>query len=204
MWRNGVRALPKNVFDDIVRAGKVGFGDRQPILSPMALPDLASIHVAEVAANLLMLKRPKPEQGAGGAGVAHGSQRARSANAKIIGDRAEQIALRFITEKLQGVSGVVHVAQLGETPGWDIQFTDVDGSVVAIEVKGATGAAFSNFELTRQELAAARKLKSRYWIYLVSGCTGLQPRLLRIQDPQALIEEGVLELEPLVWSVWHS
>ena len=50
---------------------------------------------------------------------------------------------------------------------------------------GATGAAFSNFELTKGELAATKKLRARYWIYLISGCLGVRPKLHRIQDPQA-------------------
>jgi hypothetical protein len=119
-------------------------------------------------------------------------------------DVAEELALKYIRERLAGVTCIRHVAQFGETPGWDIQYTDSDGELVAVEVKGASGAAFSNFELTEGELAAARKLRSRYWIYLVAGCLGLRPRLHRVQNPHALLEQSALTIEPLVWRIWHT
>ena len=42
-------------------------------------------------------------------------------------------------------------AQEGYTPGWDIEYADERGNIVAIEVKGTTGYAFPNVELTGNE-----------------------------------------------------
>ena len=91
----------------------------------------------------------------------------------------------------------------GETPGWDIEYTDPTGELNAVEVKGSSGAAFPNFEFTHGELEAARRLGPRYWIYLVANCLDTCPRLYRIQDPAALLSQGLLFAAPLAWRIWR-
>jgi len=66
-----------------------------------------------------------------------------------------------------------------------------DGSLIAvrtqsaadIEVKGRVGV--GEIELTENEWARACILRERYWLYAVFDCGGVQPRLLRVQDPFA-------------------
>jgi hypothetical protein len=40
-------------------------------------------------------------------------------------------------------------------------------------------------ELTENEWARACILREKYWLYAVFDCGGVQPRLLRVQDPFA-------------------
>jgi hypothetical protein len=88
------------------------------------------------------------------------------------------------------------VADQGETPGWDIEVTDEHGTVLALEVKGASGRAFLNFELTPGELRASQQMGNRYWLLLVAQCLGQSPQLQVVKDPYAMITCGHLKLVP--------
>jgi len=50
-------------------------------------------------------------------------------------------------------------------------------------VKGRVGV--GEIELTENEWARACILRERYWLYAVFDCGGVQPQLLRVQDPFA-------------------
>jgi hypothetical protein len=89
-----------------------------------------------------------------------------------------------------GATEIRHVAADGETPGWDIQYRDADGELNAVEVKGASGSAFPNFELTQGEFNAARRFGRLYSVYLVADCFSSDPKVQRIHDPAALLQAG--------------
>jgi hypothetical protein len=101
-------------------------------------------------------------------------------------------------------SSVVWVAQQGRTPGWDIEFTDENGALIAVEVKGATGGIFQSIELTAQEWNAAKDKRRHFWLVLVANCLGSQPKVSLIRDPFAQFEEGVIDVEPMVWRIRRS
>ena len=150
-----------------------------------------------------MLPRSARER-VSGAGKNLGSRATRSRRsplAKVVGDWAEQIAMRHVRQSIFGATKIRHVSVSGETPGWDIEYLDNLGDLNAVEVKGATGAIFPNFELTQGELDAARRLKNRYWLCLVANCLSTCPKLQLIQDPVALIERQLFSIEPLTWRV---
>ena len=90
-------------------------------------------------------------------------------------------------------------AREGETPGWDIQYIDADGELVAIEVKGTSATAFTSIELTSGEWNAARKLGVRYWLYLVANCLGVSPKIQALPNPANLADDGGLEVTPVRW-----
>ena len=159
---------------------------------------MQTVTIETATGGLLVVKTPAlpPNQGSAAGGAPR-----RSKHAKVIGDRAEAIAVRYVREQVAGAINVRHVAAERETPGWDIEYTDASGEKIAVEVKGASGSAFANFELTAGELTAAKLLRERYWLFLVCNCLGVSPRIERIQDPFGLIEKGTLAIDPTMWRV---
>jgi hypothetical protein len=206
-WRNGVRPLSEEDIERILAAAGVppGGHDVDSWPSPLKLPKLAVVRIEEILSDLMV---PQSVQIDGPADTECASRRGggmrRSRIAKAIGHRAEEIALRYVHEAGLGATQIRHVAISSETPGWDIEYIDPTGELNAVEVKGSSGAAFPNFEFTDGELTAARRLGPRYWIYLVANCLGTRPRLYRIQDPAALLSQGLLCAAPLAWRIWRS
>ena len=71
---------------------------------------------------------------------------------------------------------------LNDYPGFDLMSKRASEER-GIEVKGRVGV--GDIELTENEWARACILRERYWLYAVFDCGGVQPRLLRVQDPFA-------------------
>jgi hypothetical protein len=208
-WRNGVREVPHGVFARILAAaGQIPDEELAPNSLPprIGLPELASIQIELSTRTLMMPHSRRVEIAVDGQDtIRRGVPRARrSQSAKIVGDRAEEIAVRYIRERVAGATDIRHVAIIGETPGWDIEYVDTAGELNAVEVKGATGAAFTCFELTSGELTAARRLGPRYWVYLVVNCLGSSVMVECIRDPAALIHKGLFTSEPSVWRIWRA
>jgi superfamily II DNA or RNA helicase/DNA-binding XRE family transcriptional regulator len=74
------------------------------------------------------------------------------------------------------------LAGLNDYPGFDLMSKRASEER-GIEVKGRVGV--GEIELTENEWARACILRERYWLYAVFDCGGVQPRLLRVQDPFA-------------------
>jgi len=74
------------------------------------------------------------------------------------------------------------LAGLNDYPGFDLMSKRASEER-GIEVKGRVG--IGDIELTENEWARACILRKRYWLYAVFDCGGVQPRLLRVQDPFA-------------------
>jgi hypothetical protein len=205
-WRNGVRALSERDFDRILAAAGISVGTEEAdsLPPPLKLPNLAGVRIEEISSDLMVPRSVQIAVPTDGEGTSHrGGGRRRSRNARVVGHRAEEIALRYVHEFGVGATQIRHVAISGETPGWDIEYTDPTGELNAVEVKGTSGAAFPNFEITYGEMEAARRLGPRYWIYLVADCLGTCPKLYRIQNPAALLNQGLLSAEPLAWCLWR-
>jgi len=202
-WRNGVRSLDEQIFQRILNAAGETSGDNVPgpdslLPETPKLPGLDEVTIPTDTRELLV--SPKgPSAGGGG----NGSGR-RSKHARIIGRRAEEIALKWINANYPGAQNLRWVSRDGETPGWDIEFTRDDGELVAVEVKGASGKGFVNFELTANELQASKRLGDRYLLVLVADCLGTSPSLQIISDPAARFASGELGLEPVLWRVFSS
>jgi hypothetical protein len=98
-----------------------------------------------------------------------------------------------------GASNIRWVAAEGSTPGWDLQYENQEGDLIAIEVKGTTAPQFGSIDITAGEWNAARALGDRYWLYLVANCGTTQPVLQRLRNPVQLLESGSAQLVPVVY-----
>lgn len=128
----------------------------------------------------------------------NGGQR-RSAYAAKIGQRAE--ALVYKTLEREGRPGLRWIADEGDKPGWDIQYLDDWGEIVAVEVKATTGARFASIEMTVNEWRACHTMRDRYRLFLVSSCLSDAPLCEVIDDPASLQERGQLHVSPLSYRI---
>jgi hypothetical protein len=200
MWRSGVRNLPDQTFQRIVHLGGLQGAFRTAVSdSPPPQPPIEEI-VIPVGTKSLLAPAAIKNKG-GGKSNAHPR---RTRHAKLIGDRAEEIALKWIAKNIVGAQNIRWIAQQGETPGWDIEYQNADGAIIGVEVKGTSGAAFTSFELTANELYAAKLLGSRFLILLISDCLSKLPSVQMIKDIDAGISAGVYTMEPTGWKISGS
>lgn len=97
-------------------------------------------------------------------------------------------------------SSIRHNSIHGDTPGYDISYIDDSVTNQAIEVKGSELSKVSSFDLTYNELDAARKLGDNYTVWVVVN-VGNNPRYGRIKDPYGLWQYNNLEISPSMWQV---
>ena len=127
----------------------------------------------------------------------------RSRFSKVIGDRAEEVTLQHLRRKLDRAEArtLRWTAAEGRTPGWDIEYVDRAGNLVAVEVKGTQGPQFPSVELTSNEWRAAYERRGRYWLYLVADCTSTEPKIEPVLDPAGLADSGALVATPTRWRI---
>lgn len=118
-----------------------------------------------------------------------------SKNAKEIGDLGEQLVINYLKET--GMMNIVWVAQLGEKPGYDIRCTS-GNEELGIEVKATQSKLFNNFIITRNELNAAKEMKDKFKIALVTEVLSESPKIQILDNP--FIEEKDIEIEPILSS----
>ncbi|SEP09077.1 protein of unknown function [Luteibacter sp. UNC138MFCol5.1] len=114
-----------------------------------------------------------------------------SKRSKLIGDAGEAAVFAHLIATLDPklASTVRWVASEGETPGWDIEYRDARGELVRVEVKSTTGDKFVSFEITANELAAAKSYGAQYHLYLVANCLSLNRRKLQVfMDPSKIFD----------------
>jgi hypothetical protein len=206
-WRTGVRNISDDLFDKILTfAGLTSSDDSQvdTPLPPLPAPNIEQVVPIELSAGLDGLLSPSNLARKPSNGTSIGYRR--SKRSKQIGDRAEEIALKWLMNKLlpAQASSVTWLAQQGKTPGWDIEFTDENGTLIAVEVKGTTGGIFQSIELTAQEWNAAKNKRHHFWLVLVANCLSSQPKVSLIRDPFTQFEAGMIEVEPVVWRIRRS
>ena len=192
-WSVGVRDLPQETYDTILRfAGLAPEAGNEFV----ELPDLRDVTVRESNAPLLIPRSPTAA-----AGVSDTSGGRYSRRAALIGRRAEEIAHRFILNRSDslGATNIRWVAQEGLTPGWDLQYENLQGEMIAVEVKGSAGPAFGSIDITAGEWRAALTLTNHYWLYLVANCFGKEPIVQRIQNPARLLDLGEATILPVVY-----
>lgn len=126
-----------------------------------------------------------------------------SRNAKLVGDRGEEIVLKHLTQTLSGKEKetITWRSHEGETPGWDIDYTNLNNTLLAIEVKATTDNYFSSIEISDNEWSAALRLEDCYFIYLVTRCGSRHPQIQILQNPYKLRESGKLLVTPLIWKI---
>jgi hypothetical protein len=124
---------------------------------------------------------------------------------KMVGNYGEDIVLvaerRRLTEagRKDLATKVDPVCKRNDAAGYDILSFDLDGAERYIEVKCTTdklpnpGAGFG-FYLSANELAQARGLGPKFYLYVVFEAKSISPKILRICDP-ARLENSELRLE---------
>lgn len=187
LWRDGVRVLDPQVYAAILTEGQGG--------TAIAIEPPTVAEVTVTAVDNLVLPPALARHQSGKSGYR------RSKRSKAIGDWAERAALKYIQDQVAGCSDCVHRADIGETPGWDIDYRDASGALQRVEVKGTVAAAFSGVELTVNELTASRTHGAAYWLCLVAGCETPTPKLQMIQDPAAMLAAGDWSATPVVFAV---
>ena len=122
----------------------------------------------------------------------------RSSRAKYIGDVGEKYALEFLKGEASKAdwTKLRWVAEAGEKPGWDIEFYDAQGRLIAVEVKATTEKSFASIELTEREWTQAQQLKDSYWLILVAEALTEEPKLEIIENPAALVENNDASISP--------
>ena len=136
----------------------------------------------------------KPSQSS--AGASSGTRY--SKKAKYVGDTGEELALRYFKDRSDSErwTKVRWIAYEGGKPGWDIQFMDESGSIVAVEVKSTVSDRFSYFELTENEWNQAKKLGDHYWLALVAKVLTGDPKIQILENPISVVESGQAEINP--------
>ena len=134
-------------------------------------------------------------------GARMGGGRRLSLMAAIVGRRAEEIVIKHLMSTLgeDEANSLCWVSREGLTPGWDIEYVNVGGEPVKIEVKGTTGNIFQNIDVSPNEWKAAEDQGANYWLYIVTGCLGTKPQMDRIRDPFSLAQNGSIRAFPALW-----
>jgi hypothetical protein len=159
----------------------------------LELPPLDQVQIHETQASLF-----KPQTGNGSRA---GTQGRRSRNSGPIGRRAEEVAHQFILDNsvTLGAKNIRWLADEGSTPGWDLQYENEAGDLIAVEVKGTTDSTFANVDLTAGEWEAACHLGDRYWLFLVAQCCSAAPRIYRLRNPACAVQRGQAQLVPVTY-----
>jgi Domain of unknown function (DUF3883) len=191
-WSVGVRPLPQDIYDKILELAGMPSSSGE---EPPEFPELGAITITEVDNQLLLPRKPLTRTEELDIPKARYSRRA-----LVVGRRAEEIVLRFINEHADelGAKHIRWVAQDAETPGWDIQYQDREGTTIAVEVKGTTAQRFSSVDITIGEWNAAERLGGRYWLYLVADCSTTHPQIQRLCNPAGSVAAGQATVKPVV------
>ncbi|PFH86460.1 DUF3883 domain-containing protein [Bacillus sp. AFS088145] len=207
-WRDGVRKITVDTYKKIIKLANFEIdykneNNLEAVLSDESLPNLDD--VSPVPSNSLFTgktnKHSKENNGSNnnrkqtkGDGF--------SRNAKKIGDRAEQVVLKFL--KNHNYKNIRWVANEGEKPGYDISCVDHTGLEIYIEVKGTSTSKFNDFIITNNELSTAEKLGDSFYIYFVTNCLSKTPKVQSFQNPYKKIASSKWELTPLSYKVFTS
>jgi len=195
-WRNGVRSLNQATYQEIIAAAGVQNSTLGAPAPAPQLPPLEDVIIPSATTEGLLVPCAAPTGEGGSARQAGTSGPRYSRQSTIIGKRAERIAFEWVKRTFLLARQVRWVADAGQTPGWDIEVTDEHGGTIAVEVKGASGRAFLNFDLTPGELRAAQEMGSRYLLVLVADCLGVSPRLQVLRGLNDMITAGAVQLVP--------
>ena len=107
-------------------------------------------------------------------------------DAKWVGRLAEETVFEFLKTRAFA-NNVKWLERDGIRPGWDIEYTDRNGQIIRIEVKGTSLTKMGSCEITGNEWRAAEKHRSSYRLYIVTGVRrGKGPKISEVADPFAL------------------
>lgn len=197
-WRDAVRNLPREAYNQILSLGGIAELDRATLLVVPKLGDLPPLE--KQSQEPLLLARPKSVWF-----VSENEEPSQlySVCAKAIGDVAEGLAFEFFARELDklGGSDLRWISREGEKLGWDIQFCNASNETIAVEVKGTAAHAFNSIELTHDEWQAALSHKERYWLFLVANCLRANPSFQVFENPAQKSDRGEISIRPSRYKV---
>lgn len=196
-WRTGVREISFSVLNQILLRAGINQLETSDFPKIIEMPDILDTQIETINnPHDLILKRGNVEKSGSIISIRHSSRRA-----KQIGDRAEELVYRWLKQNSSyaRADSVTWLARIGETPGWDIGYTNIDGDDIAVEVKGTDLARFSSIEMTKNEWEAARNLNERYVIALVVSVSSKYPKISLLWNPFGEYQSGKLSVESTGW-----
>jgi hypothetical protein len=207
-WRTAVREISDEMFARILALAGLKESVTVPLqdvtvsLAPLPAPALDAVVPIELPSGLDSLLQPHSPARQPVSDSTTVSYR-RTRQAKQVGDRAEEVVIKWLQTKLGPTmtSSITWVAAQGKTPGWDIEFRNAEGALIAVEVKGTTGDVFQSVEITAQEREAAKEKRDKYWLVLVTACLHTQPKVSVVRDPFSLFVSGHFQIEPILWGL---
>jgi hypothetical protein len=192
-FRVAVREIDDATFDIILE--KAQLLTLEKVKKSSDILTILDTEIGEQTPKIGTVKKPKKKSKGGGSRGSTGGG-PRSPHAKKIGDRGEELVFNWIKKNLSSISSARWVAKDKEKPGWDIEYRNTSGDLVAVEVKSSQLSSMSELEITANEWEAADKLGDNYWLYLVADCLGKTPTIERIQNPYKKYMEKNLYAEP--------
>jgi hypothetical protein len=130
-----------------------------------------------------------------------------STPSKKVGDAGERYVYDYEFNRLSKKMGRKDLADrifkqhedLSHYPGYDIQSFDDNGDEIFIEVKSTKNKHKEYFEISDNEIKAAKKLGNSYYIYQVTSAL-TKPRIsTKIQNPIKYVNENRMSMEPLIY-----
>jgi Domain of unknown function (DUF3883) len=196
-WGVAVRELPESVYAAIMHRAALSTILLDLPADQLNLPPIDQVAPESATITLLIAQRPKEDRAA--AESLRTAPR-RSKYSTALGKRGEEIALQYLRQTLSfhEAATLRWTASEGDLPGWDIEYTSSAG-LNAIGVKASAGPAFPSIELSSNEWASAKRLGAAYRLMLVAQVRTTSPQIQIIENPAALIEQGRIVIEPVMW-----
>ncbi len=195
LWGMAVREISEETYAAIIAESGVILGE----LDTTGVRPNTSSKLKPVEGSLLVPHKRTPNQNF--SFNTNSSNYRRSKFSTAIGTLGEEVVLKYLQQELppSAAKTLWWNAKEGETPGWDIQYTNTDGNLVAVEVKATTGSRFPSVELTSNEWSAAARIRKWYQLALVASAGTDEPVIEFIEDPFGKCDHGSMHVEPSIW-----
>lgn len=186
-WRDGARKITSSIYNDILLSA--GINGEIEASASMDIPQL------ELTQNSIIKYKKANDRNIINNFIPS------SIDIRKIGDKGEELVLAYLKNNLhiEEVKTLRWLASDGETPGYDIEYFNLNKQKVCIEVKSTTGKKFPYFHLTINEYNASQQ-NELYYIYLVSNCKSKNPKIEILENP--FIKDN-FKLEPIVFKVYQ-
>lgn len=197
-WGTSVRPISADVYSWILaQAGLSGI-----VLASVAGEDEGVAGATAVVSEdpLSLIRKRKLSNGRHG-GSSGG--RPYSKDSKEVGDAAERAVFEHLMKTLtvSEVASLRWVSKVGETPGWDMEYTNDANELVAVEVKGTKAPMFASIDISGNEWRAAEKKGDLYYLYLVAEALSQAPVISSLRNPFLASKDGPLAVRPIMWRV---
>ena len=111
---------------------------------------------------------------------------------KLVDQNREDLAKKIVKQ----------YEDLTSFPGYDIISFNKDGKEIYIEVKSTVSKGKDYFEITENEILAAKSLKESYFIYQVTDAL-VSPKIsAKVKNPIKYVEENKILLEPWIYKMF--